>query len=406
MPRGTGMRKIFPRPGLLLVPAICLLTSCASYKMVQPPPSSAAGGHEFLYVLSTWYTGTGDPSSQSATHGYSVSADGRLTPLTGFPKTGWFWGVASGRYYFTPDPDNVHLDTYQIGTDGSFTKIYSVLDQATAHCTDQCSIRPDIADPVGSSLYVHIYSYNSGDGLLTPETYSIDKSTGELTYVAQGGADWTFGHGGCQLYDFSPDGRYVYGSCTSAYGDWLDISVRNPDGSLTEAPKIKVTGPTPPAGTFYSGVPAGGDTENHLAAIIFSFDSNGVYLYNSPPLLASYTINADGSLTSTNTAADMPPVHDFVVTAGVSPSGKLLAVGEQGGIQLFNFNGAAPATADGGVIATDPPQTMQWDTQNHLFVLSSTHKLYVFTVTGSSLVQAPGSPYSIPNAGYFVVASF
>ena len=401
------MRKIFPRPGLLLVPAICLLTSCASYKMVQPPPSSAAGGHEFLYVLSTWYTGTGDPDTQSATYGYSVSVDGRLTPLTGFPQTGWFWGVASGRYYFTPDPDNMHLDTYQIGTDGSFTRIHSVLDQATAHCTDLwCMVRPDLTDPKGSSLYVEVDSFNSGDGAAAPETYSIDKNTGELTYVGQGGADWTFGHGGCQLYDFSPDGRYVYGSCTSAYGDRLDISVRNPDGSLTEAPKIKVTGPTPPAGTFYSGVPAGGDTENHLASVIFSFDSNGVYLYNSPPLLASYTINADGSLTSTNTAADMPPIHDFVVTAGVSPTGKLLAVGEQGGIQLFNFNGAAPATADGGVIATDPPQTMQWDTQNHLFVLSSTHKLYVFTVSGSTLVQAPGSPYRIPNAGYFVVASF
>ena len=79
----TGMRKIFPRPGLRLVPAICLLTSCASYKMAQPPPSSAAGGHEFLYVLSTWYTGTGDPDTQSATYGYSVSVDGRLTPLAG-----------------------------------------------------------------------------------------------------------------------------------------------------------------------------------------------------------------------------------------------------------------------------------------------------------------------------------
>jgi hypothetical protein len=212
--------------------------------------------------------------------------------------------------------------------------------------------------------------------------------------------------GGCALYDFSSDDRYAYGSCTTYDPGWLDIAVRNPDGTLTEAPNIKVAGPTPPPGVFYSGIPVGTDTENHLAAMIESWDSNGDYLYNSPFLLASYTINADGSLTSTNTAADMPPIHDFVVTAGVSPSGKLFAVGEKSGIQLFNFNGAAPATADGGVIATDPPQTMQWDTQNHLFVLSSTHKLYVFTVTGSSLVQAPGSPYSIPNAGYFVVASF
>lgn len=63
-------------------------------------------------------------------------------------------------------------------------------------------------------------------------------------------------------------------------------------------------------------------------------------------------------------------------------------------------------TVNGGLISTDTPVTMQWDNQNRLFVLSATQKLYVFTATGSSVVQAPGSPYSIPNAGYFTVASF
>jgi len=398
------MRRIFPWPGLLLLPAICFLSSCASYNI---PASPVVDGHEFVYVQATWYTGTGDRSSQSATYGYSVSANGQLTPLAGYPISGWFVGVASGRYYFTADPDNMHLDTYQIGADGSFTKIHSVLDQATAHCTDLwCMVRPDLADPKGSSLYVEVDSYNSGDGAAAPETYSIDKNTGELTFVGQGGADWTFHQGGCSLYDFSADDRYAYGSCTTYDPGWLDIAVRNPDGSLTEAPHIKVTGPIPPTGTFYSAEPAGTDSNNHLAAVLTSWDSNWNRLSGAPLRLASYSIHSDGSLTSTNATADMPEVPQLSAVGGLSPSGKLFAAGEQGGVQIFNFNGAAPITVQGGLIPTDTPQTMQWDRQNHLFVLSSTHKLYVFTVSGSSLVQAPGSPYSIPNAGYFTVASF
>jgi hypothetical protein len=368
-------------------------------------PAPAADTHEFLYVQTSPYLQFGDPSLPSSAYGYSVSANGQLMPLAAYPQPGNFWGVFSGKYFFTGGPDGKHLDTYLIGTDGSFTKIHSVIDQATAQCTDQCSISPNVTDRTGSSLYVEMSSYNSGDGADTPETYSINKNTGELTYVSQGGADWTFFKGGCSLYDFSADDRYAYGSCTTYEPGWIEVATRNPDGSLTDATIPKLTGPTPPSGIFYTAWPAGADTENHLAAVLTSWTSNLDQTY-SPTLLVSYTINADGSLTTTNTTADTPAVQQLSAIGGLSPSGKLFAVGTQDGIQMFHFNGAAPMTLNGSLIPTETPAQIQWDNQNRLFVLSATQKLYVFTVTGNHVVEAPGSPYNIPNAASLSIASF
>jgi hypothetical protein len=394
------MRKIFSWPALLLLPAICLLSSCASYNV---PPTAGADRHEFLYVEAGPSIPSGDPSL----YGYSVAEDGRLTRLAGYPHPGILDGVISGKYLFRGDPDGVHLDTYLIGADGSITKIQSVLDQATAQCGSECWVGPDLTDRTGSSLYVTVDYYNSGDDIQRPETYSIDKSTGELTYLSQGGAVWSGGHEGCDLEFFSSSDLYGYGLCSSAYYPaQIDIMARGPDGSLTHAPNANVIGPTPPGGIIYGETAAGTDTTNHLAAVLYSDDENRNQLRNLPFLLASYTINADGSLTSTNTTADMPAIQQISAIGGLSPSGKLFAVGEPNGIQIFNFNGAAPMTPNGALIPTEEPVIMQWDDQNHLFVLSSGYnKVYVFTVTDSGMVQAPGSPHTIDNAAFLSVAS-
>jgi hypothetical protein len=395
------MRKLLPWSGLLLLPGICFLSSCASWNVPASPDVSRDG---FLYVQTSPWVESGDPSLPSTTYGYSVSADGRLTALAKYPRPGYFYGVFSGKYLFQADPDGVHLNTYLIGADGSFTKTHSVLDQATVQCGSGCSVWPDVTERTGSSLYVEVGSYNSGDGWVSPETYSIDKSTGELTYVSQGGADWTFFKGGCQLHNFTADDRYAYGTCGSYTPSWIEVASRRPDGSLGPGSIPNVIGPTPPPGIFYGQEAAGTDTENHLAALLTSW-TDKLDPINSPTLLVSYTINPDGSLITTNATADMPAISNSRAIGGLSPSGKLFAVGEQGGVQIFNFNGAAPMTTNGGLIPTDDPTLMQWDNDNHLFVLSVTQKLYVFTVTQTSVVEAPDSPHRIPDAAFLYRAS-
>jgi hypothetical protein len=45
-----------------------------------------------------------------------------------------------------------------------------------------------------------------------------------------------------------------------------------------------------------------------------------------------------------------------------------------------------------------------WDKANHLYALGI-GKLFVYTVTPTSITEAPGSPYSIPEASSVIVLS-
>ena len=126
----------------------------------------------------------------------------------------------------------------------------------------------------------------------------------------------------------------------------------------------------------------------------------------SGPQLASFAIDpSTGLVSSSNAYYNMPWVvvgQKGNITPSMSPSGKLLAVGGYPGLQLFHFNGTAPATTFGGRLlnGTDLDQA-KWDTENHLFVLSySGAKLYVYTVTPTSMKQAPGSPHTLPKSPY------
>ncbi len=86
----------------------------------------------------------------------------------------------------------------------------------------------------------------------------------------------------------------------------------------------------------------------------------------------------------------------------MSPSGKLLAVGGSG-LEIFHFNGGSPVTKYKMLLSTDSIGQILWDNDNHMYALGSdakgTGKLWIYTVTPTSVTEAPGSPYSITNAG-------
>ena len=92
----------------------------------------------------------------------------------------------------------------------------------------------------------------------------------------------------------------------------------------------------------------------------------------------------------------------------MSVGGQFLAVGgnatqfgEEGtqtpGLQVFRFNGANPIVLYSNTLTTDPINEIHWDNTDHLFALSnSTHKLYVYSVSSTSITAVPGSPFSVP----------
>ena len=101
----------------------------------------------------------------------------------------------------------------------------------------------------------------------------------------------------------------------------------------------------------------------------------------------------------------------------MSPSGKLLAVaGNQGGgsssvlgvtgLEIFHFNGAEPITPYSSTLTTSEIDFIYSDNNNHLYALSGrTNKLFVYTVTPTSIEEAPGSPYTIASPNGLVVVS-
>jgi len=102
-----------------------------------------------------------------------------------------------------------------------------------------------------------------------------------------------------------------------------------------------------------------------------------------------------------------PQVNPQVLN--MSALGDFLAVGGSGtnntgngtqtaGLQVFHFNGANPVTPFGKVLTTAPIDQIHWDRNNHLYALSdSTRKLYVYSVTSSSITATPGSPFTMPS---------
>ena len=125
-------------------------------------------------------------------------------------------------------------------------------------------------------------------------------------------------------------------------------------------------------------------------------------------VLASFTAQANGNLITTNTAAEMvaPDVQGYITS--ISPTGKLLAIGGGTpgaplGFQILHFNGANPITKYSGVLQSKYPFIQfGWDKHNHLYALSSNY-LFVYNVTPTSISQASGSPYSIPEASSLIV---
>jgi len=99
---------------------------------------------------------------------------------------------------------------------------------------------------------------------------------------------------------------------------------------------------------------------------------------------------------------NMPRVAvGYINTLGMSPSGKLLAVGGDLGLQIFHFNGASPTTPFTGLITQNGgenggPGDLYWDNDNHLYVVGPDNKLRVYTITPTSFTEAPGSPMLLP----------
>jgi hypothetical protein len=150
-----------------------------------------------------------------------------------------------------------------------------------------------------------------------------------------------------------------------------------------------------------------GDTSDHVVMAGQDFNYNSGY-FDGPVFLATYTADSHGNLTTKSTAKNMatvsPELYE-VRSLSIDPTSKLLAVGDSG-FQLFHWNGGEQATNYTGVLLKGTGiSQFCWDTAHHLYVLTTTGYLYVYTVSATSIHEATGSPYLIAEASGLIVLS-
>jgi 6-phosphogluconolactonase (cycloisomerase 2 family) len=331
-------------------------------------------------------------SSSSGIVAYHAAPSGKLTHIAGSPfSADVAYLVSNGKYLFGSTQSGTDIDAYSIESDGALR--YATSTSIPTASDSGCGSAGALSlDHTGASLYNLDF-----DGQICAnnsfQAFKIKGSTGGLAFLNNSGGSPALGG----PISFLGNNKFAYtaGSFHSSGG--IFAFRRNSNGSLTALN----FNPAIPGGYTPGGAAA--DPTDHVATSVQDFVFEGEP--SGPPLLATYTADSSGNLTTTSTVHNMPKVLVVNVTSlNMAPSGKLLAVAGTGGLQVFHFNGASPITHYTGLLTSDEVDQVYWDNKNHLYAIGSTsNKLWVFTVTPTSHGQAPGSPYAINAPGGLVV---
>lgn len=339
-------------------------------------------------------------SSTNEIAAWSAASDGKLTPISGSPFRENVFGLAvNGKYLAAVSRSGTNIDTFAIESGGALRYVTST--NYANHTSGDCAGANQIFfDHTGTNLYVQ--EFNADCANTGVASFAMNKYTGGLSYL---GLDITGAFpGDNNAAWFIGNNVYAYTAVNSACMYYQIYGFkRNSNGALASV-AANANLPAPPANmrVFIPDLVAA-DPTNHLAVLMQPANPPGCS--TAAPQLATYTVSLSGTLHTTSTHFNMPATlvanpYDMKM----SPSGKLVAVAGQQGLQVFHFNGANPITHDTGLLTTDPINQMFWDNSNHLYAISqSAGKLHVFTVTPTFAREAWGSPYPINNPEDLIV---
>jgi hypothetical protein len=368
---------------------------CALVALTFTPRSLAQSSNPTVsYLYLTW---------PEAIYGYNIAANGSLTPISGSPFHTNIYAfdnlVNNGTYLFAVRNNGQNfgevINSFKIESNGALkltaqTNLGGLNDQYPATVNL-------FLDKKGETLYGVGNSTFGEESLLS---YGIKPSDGELSFLGAvpyiPGPLETPG-----LFHFPPkflgNDKFLYGGESQTIYGWT----RTSNGSLAAGPDTNFM-PLAPAGyTPLVGLVAAADPANHMAfTFIYQNDAGDVW---GPEQIGIYSADALGNLITTGTYLTMPTDalggdgFFFAYDMQFSPSGKLLALSGQRGIQIFHFNGTDAVTPYTGVLVNTPVYEFRWDNYNHLVAFEEdTNRLHIFNVTPTSVTEAPGSPYSLP----------
>jgi hypothetical protein len=263
-----------------------------------------------------------------------------------------------------------------------------------------------VLDHTGANMYV-LYSDGDNEGPDYLLNYKV--ASGKLSFVAATAASGPGANASNEFHvpTVSSNNEFLY----STYQDGIDganhgfaVWQRASNGTLTVpqnfSSKGGPSGWLPTVEYYVSPYGAKADPSGHLA-VLMNYEAGPPFGILGNPQVGVFTLTSTGSLTSTSTSTNMPFVDvGYFSDMNMAPSGKLLAVAGDSGLEIFHFNGATPA-ASFGWLSRHPQFLLHWDDANHLYSLGY-DGLSMFTVTTTSATQN-GSPSPIMNGDALAV---
>jgi hypothetical protein len=249
------------------------------------------------------------------------------------------------------------------------------------------------------------------------QSYKINAATGAFTFggVAEFAGTATLALGsplvvaGNNGHAYTFTRHYCANDLTAFYRDRFGVMNLDVSGGSTWPPP-------PGDGGLYFPLAMASDNQNlptsHMAIAIHETydDYCGA---SGPPALASFTVDYNGNTIYNGT---MLKTAVYPMSMTINPQGNLLAVGgkfsntdnsggtQSAGLQIFHFNGGKPITGYSNILTKNPIDSIAWDKSNHLYATShATNKLYVFTITPTSITPVAGSPFTLSGPSTLVV---
>jgi 6-phosphogluconolactonase (cycloisomerase 2 family) len=381
-----------------LCAGLCALATCACAQSTDltasPDATTTATPVAYVYVS---YAPDIKSSNAYKIYGYKAWADGTMTVLPQSPfndNVGYM--AVNGKYLMAGSNDSTYIEAYQIES-GGVLQYVNRTEYAHFNGANDCGSATQIFfDHTGADLYVDELNSTSACTNSEVASFSVNQSSGALNYL---GYTNTGSDPGLNIApSFIGNNVYALAANNDHCSYWTVFGFkRGSNGYLTQSGGKLINDATPPSGVrLYIPSLAAADPTNHVA---FTMQRATPPVCDSGPLqMVSFSVDANGNLSTTNTYSNMPAT--LVTTPydlKMSPSGKLLAIAGQQGLQIFGFNGAGPMTHYTNLLTTEPINQMFWDNANHLYAISqSDAKVYAWTITPSGWSAAPGSPHALP----------
>ena len=346
---------------------------------------------------------------------YTTSSTGKLTLVSGSPfknTVGLMIGTA-GSHFITLG--TTYLRSYAIKSIGGIGAQVAQINTALYTGGECDGTHGGTIDRTGTAVYIQ-WGEVTEESCAALQTFHINATTGAFTF---GGVGWSFcGPGGCAIRSpFVVAGNNGHGyTLGELYCDNSFVPFYRDRFGTMNLDDPNITFPPPGGGIgghYYSPVSMASDNQNvptgHMAVAL---QENYDYPCgpSSPRVLASYTNDYHGNLFY-NGALLRPAINP--ASMAINPQGNLLAVSggssdesttEGPGLQVFHFNGRNPITGYSKILTRDPISSIAWDKSYHLYATSrATNKLYVFTITPTSIKPVAGSPFTLSGPSTLVV---